>query len=180
MPRLFTCFRAPATEEDRLDARVTAIAPVAESLVGDLRWSPRANWHVTLCFHGEDEIAPRWAAIAPKLAELPAPTLRLAGAGTFAGVLWVGVRPAGPADATALAELAEAAGADPAEFTAHLTIARWRSRDRRIDVRALAGLFADYTGEWFVPGEVALMRSEPGPRGPNYTVEQRMSLPAAP
>jgi 2'-5' RNA ligase len=179
VPRLFTCFHAPAAEEDRLAARVAALAPPAEALVGDLRWTPRANWHVTLCFHGEDEVASRWSAIAPRLAGLPAPTLRLAGAGTFGGVLWIGVRPAGPRDANALADLAEAAGADRTEYTAHLTIARGRSRGR-IDTRSLTGLFADYTGGWFVPGEVALMRSEPGPTGPNYHVEQRMTLTAAP
>lgn len=179
MPRLFTCFHAPAAEEDRLATRVAAVAPAAEALVGDLRWTPRANWHVTLCFHGEDEVASRWASIAPKLAGLPAPTLRLAGAGTFGGVLWIGVRAAGPRDATALADLADAAGADRAEYTAHLTVARWRSRSR-IDTRSLSGLFADYTGAWFVPGEVALMRSEPGPRGPSYHVERRSMLTAAP
>lgn len=178
MPRLFTCFRAPAAEEDRLEARIAAVAAAAQSLVGGLRWTPRANWHVTLCFHGEDEAAARWAAIAPRLAELPAPTLRLAGGGTFGGVLWIGVRPAGPADASALADLAEAAGADRADYLAHLTVARWRSGGSRIDTRSLAGLFADYTGERFVPGEVALMRSEPGPRGPSYHVEQRMTLSA--
>jgi 2'-5' RNA ligase len=179
LPRLFTCFSAPDAEYDRLEKRIAAVAPVAEALVGDLRWMPRANWHVTLCFHGEDEVAPRWAAIAPKLADLPAPTLRLDGGGTFGGVLWAGVRPAGPRDANALADLAEAAGADRAEYTAHLTVARWRSR-ARIDIRSLTGLFADYTGEWFVPGEVALMRSEPGPWGPRYHVEQRTALTAAP
>jgi 2'-5' RNA ligase len=179
LPRLFTCFRAPAAEEDRLATRIAAVAPAAEALVADLRWTPRANWHVTLCFHGEDEVADRWSAIAPKLTGLPAPTLRLAGAGTFGGVLWIGVRPAGSRDANALADLAEAAGADRAEYTAHLTVARWRSRGR-IDTRSLTSLFADYTGEWFVPGEVALMRSEPGPRGPNYHLEQCTTLTAAP
>ena len=178
MPRLFTALRPPSTALDPLAARVEAIAPVAEAMVAELRWIPRANWHITLCFHGEDEVADRWAALRPRLAGLPAPKLRLAGGGTFAGVLWVGVRPAGSAGATALADLAEAAGAEPAEYTAHLTVARWQARPgARVDTRGLAGLFADYTGEWFAPAEVALLRGEPGPRGPKYHVEQRMSLP---
>lgn len=177
MARLFTAFAPPETELDALAARVAAIAPAAASVVPDLRWTPRASWHVTLCFHGEDDIAARWAVLRPRLTGLPAPTLRLAGGGTFGGVLWAGVRPAGPADAAALAALAESAGADPAEYTAHLTVGRWRSRPNvRINTRALAGLLADYTGEWFAPGEVALMRSEPGPRGPEYHVEQRLVL----
>jgi 2'-5' RNA ligase len=179
MPRLFTSFSAPLAEYSRLAERITAIASLAEAIVPDLRWTPAANWHVTLCFHGEDDAVSRWAALLPRLADLPAPTLRLAGGGTFGGVLWVGVRPAGPADATALADLAVASGADPAEYIAHLTVARWRSRPgARIDIRGLAGLFADYTGGWFAPSEVALMRSEPGPRGPKYHVEQRLVLPA--
>jgi 2'-5' RNA ligase len=177
MPRLFAAFQPPAAVLDPLANRVAAVTEVAETIVGDLRWTPRANWHVTLCFYGEDEIASRWSALLPRLTGLVAPRLRLAGGGTFGGVLWVGVRPAEPADATALTELAEASGADPNEFTAHLTIARWRSRGSRIDTRGLSGLFTDYTGEWFAPTEVALMRSEPGPRGPKYHVEQRITLP---
>ena len=177
MPRLFTAFAPPAAECELLAARVAAITEVAQAIVPELRWIPMANWHVTLCFHGEDEVADRWAELRPRLTGLPAPTLRLAGGGTFAGVLWVGVRPAGAADATALAGLAEAAGADPDEYTAHLTVARWRARPgARTDIRGLAGLFADYTGEWFAPEEVALLRSEPGPRGPKYHVEQRLTL----
>lgn len=177
MPRLFTAFTPPAAECDLLAARIAAITEVAQAIVPELRWTPKANWHVTLCFHGEDDLAVRWAALRPRLAGLPAPKLRLAGGGTFGGVLWVGVRPAGPADATALADLAQAAGADPAEYTAHLTVARWRARPgARVDIRGLAGLFADYTGEWFAPGEALLMRSEPGPRGPKYHVEQRLTL----
>ncbi|HEY4021904.1 MAG TPA: 2'-5' RNA ligase family protein [Pseudonocardiaceae bacterium] len=177
MPRLFTALHPPSTELDRIAARVTAITPIAEALVPDLRWTPRVNWHVTLCFHGEDDVESRWATLRPRLTDLPAPRLRLAGGGTFGGVLWVGVAPAGPADATGLADLAEAAGADPAEYTAHLTVARWRARPgARIDARGLAGLFADYTGGWFTPSEVVLMRSEPGPRGPKYHVEQRLAL----
>jgi 2'-5' RNA ligase len=175
MPRLFTALRPPATELDRLAARVDAIAPVAQAMVPELRWTPPANWHITLCFHGEDEVAQRWAALLPRLAGLPAPRLRLAGGGTFGGVLWAGIRPAGD---PALLDLAEAAGADPAEFTPHLTVARWRTRPGgRIEKPGPAGLLADYTGEWFAPGEVLLMRSEPGPRGPKYHVEQRLALP---
>jgi 2'-5' RNA ligase len=176
MPRLFTAFRPPETALDELDARVAAVAGIAEAIVPDLRWTPRENWHITLCFHGEDDIDARWSALLPRLTGLLAPRLRLAGGGIFGGALWVGVRGAEPADVTALADLAEAAGADPAEFTAHLTVARRRSLNR-INTRELTGLFADYTGEWFAPGEVALMRSEPGPRGPKYHVEQRVELP---
>ena len=176
MPRLFTAFRPPQAQLDPLAARVAAITPVAESIVGGLRWTPVENWHVTLCFHGEDEIEPRWAVLRPRLAGLRAPRLRIAGGGTFGGVLWAGIRGAAAADDAALTGLAEAAGADPAEFTAHLTLARWQARGSRINARALAGLFADYTGEWFAPGEVALMRGEPGPRGPKYQVERRVSL----
>ena len=178
MARLFTAFRPPETALDELDARVAAVAGIAEAIVPDLRWTPRQNWHITLCFHGEDDIDARWSALLPRLTGLVAPRLRLAGGGTFGGVLWVGVRGAEPGDATALADLAEAAGADPVDFTAHLTVARWRSGPgARIDARGLAGLLADYTGEWFAPSDVVLMRSEPGPRGPKYHVEQRLALP---
>ncbi len=177
MPRLFTAFRPPDAALDQLATRVAAVGDIAGAVVDGLRWIPRGNWHITLCFYGEDDVASRWSELLPRLVGRRAPRLRLAGGGTFGGVLWVGVQPAEPADATALAQLAEAAGADPAEFTAHLTVARWRSRGSRIDARGLAGLFADYTGEWFAPTEVTLMRSEPGPSGPKYHVEQQVELP---
>lgn len=91
-----------------------------------------------------------------------APTLRLAGGGTWPHVLWTGVDTEGDVDAHLFARLAQAAGAgrqeDRLRFRPHLTLARWRTAAP--DQEALNALFAGYTGPWFAPTEVLLISSE--------------------
>ncbi|HEX3781590.1 MAG TPA: 2'-5' RNA ligase family protein [Pseudonocardiaceae bacterium] len=188
MPRLFSALRPPRDALDHLAARLTGLldafdATHADRAAADLRRSPQEGWHVTLGFYGEDDLDTRRDWLRPRLSGLRAPRLRLAGAGTFAGVLWAGVRPDGPADAAALTELAVAAGAEPEEYVPHLSLARWRRRHEPaahgrdpVDVRGLTALLTDYTGPWFLPTEAYLMRSESVPNGHRYHVEDRLSL----
>jgi 2'-5' RNA ligase len=121
---------------------------------------PAHKWHLTLAFYGDDASLPERAAHLDRLAGLAAPALRLAGGGTFAGVLWIGVRPVTAADGQALAALAGAAGAHT-PYRPHLTVARWR---RAAPDRVLAQRLAGYQGPAWVPTSVDLVRSDPGAR----------------
>lgn len=157
-----------------LAERPTDITPV--------RWTSSDRWHITLGFFGDDDDPDRRAKwLRRRVAGRPAPTLRLADAGTFPGVLWVGARTEGDADARRLAGLAQAAGAgrqdDRRRFHPHLTLARWRSGGPDgPDREALIALFVGYTGLWFTPTEVRLMRSELGSGAPTYTTVESLPL----
>jgi 2'-5' RNA ligase len=174
--RLFSALVPPAPALDHL-ATWLADHPID----APLRWGRRARWHVTVGFFGDDDDPDRrtkW--LRRRVTGRLAPTLRLAGAGTFPGVLWVGVRTGTETDARRLAVLGQAAGAGRADrmaFHPHLTLARWRSGTPDRD--ALIAVFAGYTGPWFTPDELLLMRSELGSGGPTYTTVDRLPLASA-
>lgn len=134
----------------------------------ELRWTPVPKWHITLGFFGDDDDPDERTEWLRRRAQgRPAPTLRLAGGGVFPGVLWVGVQ---ARDDLALARLAVAAGADQRRFTPHLTMAF--SRSRTPENAALAELFSGYSGPWFTPDAVELMRSA----NQTYTTVERLPL----
>ncbi|ANY08380.1 2'-5' RNA ligase family protein [Pseudonocardia sp. HH130630-07] len=168
--RLFTALWPPREVVEALAAAVDAHPPWHP----DGAWRPvdPGSWHLTLCFHGEDDAATRARELDRAFAGATAPRLRLAGTGTFPGVVWAGVAPPG-----ALADLAVRAGADPSAFRAHLTLARRSRRDR--DRPELApGRPADrrsapVEGRYWTPTEVLLVGSEPGGR---YTPVHRVPL----
>ncbi|HEX3788227.1 MAG TPA: 2'-5' RNA ligase family protein [Pseudonocardiaceae bacterium] len=138
-----------------------------------LRWSRPARWHITLGFFGDhDDPARRTAWLRQRLADLPAPRLRLAGSGTFPGVLWAGLDAADPA---ALHRVAVAAGADQTNFRPHLTLAMGDDPAADRSGRPAAPL-TGYTGQWFVPDEVSLMSSARGQDGPEYHTIERIPL----
>ena len=168
--RLFVGITPPAEA-------VAHAAEVVEGLAStpSLRWLPRERWHVTLAFLGE--VAPdRIPALAGRLDEVagahaPLERMRLAGVGTFRGVLWLGVEPTerySPADRLARAVQREmrAAGV-PVErrpWRAHLTIARWRpSAGRDAAARRAEDALAAYAGPAFDVHEVRLVHSITGP-----------------
>jgi 2'-5' RNA ligase len=178
MPRLFSALVPPAAVLGHLsDFLATHTADRDKAL----RWTPADNWHITLGFFGDDDDPVRRSKWLHRRADgRPAPRLRLAGGGTFPGVLWVGVD---TDDVTVLARLAQAAGAGRRGYRPHLTLARWRSGE--VDQAKLIELFDGYTGPWFIPDELLLMRSDfPGAgnggtlerRGPTYTTVDRVSL----
>jgi RNA 2',3'-cyclic 3'-phosphodiesterase len=166
------------------------ITPTAEALAHasgalpelapDLRWVPRERWHVTLAFLGEVDpdrvpaLAVRLDAVAAEHAPLAG--LRLAHAGTFRGVLWLGIEPSerhSAADRLARAVQREMrAGGIPVErrpWRAHLTIARWRpSAACDAVAHRMVDSLAGYAGPAFDVREIRLVRSITGP-DPSHT-----------
>lgn len=156
-----------------LDQRVGRAAP-------DMRWVPEERWHVTLAFLGEVD-PDRIPGLTAQLDEVaaahpPLEGMRIAGAGTFHGVLWLGVSPTerhSPADRLARAVQREmrAAGV-PVErrpWRAHLTVARWRpSAARDAAARRAAESLATYAGPAFDVHEIRLVHSITGPT-PSHT-----------
>lgn len=135
-----------------------------------VRRTPAARWHVTLGFYGnEASQAERAGFLDGQLAGLTPPTLRLAGAGTFPGVLWVGVEAVTPADRQALRLLGTAAGGGR-RFQPHVTVARWRL-DQPGDV--MVAQLAGYRGPAWTPDTADLVRSA---SGVEYTTVHRVPL----
>jgi len=168
--RLFVGLAPSAAALDDLDA---ACAPLRLGR-GDLRWTSRELWHVTLAFLGEVS-EDRLAGLLPRLERAArrhlAFGLRLAGAGAFpapgrANVLWGGLS----GDRKALGDLAMsvAAGArrggapSPDEgrrYRPHVTLARCRVP---ADVRTIVAELSGYQGPVWTAGEIHLIRSTLG------------------
>jgi RNA 2',3'-cyclic 3'-phosphodiesterase len=173
--RLFVGLAPPEAVLDDLDA---ACAPLrqwpGERGNGELRWTGRELWHVTLAFLGE--VSPdRLPALTPRLERAarrhPAFGLGIAGAGAFPGparanVLWSGIG----GDRKALGELAMSvsagarrAGAAPPDegrrYRPHVTLARCRVP---ADVRPILAELSGYQGPGWTAGEIHLIRSTPG------------------
>jgi RNA 2',3'-cyclic 3'-phosphodiesterase len=165
--RLFVGVAPPPAVLDDLD---TACAPL-RPLRGDLRWTNRPAWHITLAFLGEvtdlslTRLLPRLERAARRHHSV---TLSLAGAGAFpkparANVLWTGVT----GDRRGLAELAASvgaaarrAGAVPPDagrqFQPHLTLARCRAP---VDVGSIVSSLEGYKGPEWTAEEIYLIRS---------------------
>lgn len=168
--RLFSAIWLPERAVTHLNKAFNSVA-----LPPTLRPTPPRRWHITLCFYGNDgDPAERAAFLEEHLANLPAPRLRLAGAGTFPGVLWVGVRPVSAADRDVLRRLAIASGAGR-RFQAHVTIARWRL-DLPSPVPGMEEQLAGYRGPLWVPEAVTLVRSDQGQGGPVYSTVHSVAL----
>ena len=168
--RLFTALW-PSEEAARHLAeavdRVRSTPELAEATGGTrgFRFVPPQRWHLTLCFHGDDadqqwlsdRLDRRLTRLGRQDAEFGPPRLRLAGVGTFRGVLWVGVEPAEERDSAVLRALVRAAGANPHGYRGHVTVARWSAG--RPDRVALSDLFSGYAGPWWDAAEVGLVAS---------------------
>jgi RNA 2',3'-cyclic 3'-phosphodiesterase len=168
--RLFVGLAPSAAALDDLDA---ACAPLRAER-GDLRWTSRELWHVTLAFLGEVSedslpgLLPRLERAARRHRTFG---LRLAGAGAFpsparANVLWGGLS----GDGKALGELAMSvaagarrAGAPPPDrgrrYRPHVTLARCRIP---ADVRTIVAELSGYQGPAWTAGEIHLIRSTLG------------------
>lgn len=187
--RLFTALWPSQEVVEHLEAEVESVrssrprqwARATEGL-RKFRFLPAERWHLTLCFHGDDadpdrlgdRLARRCEQAGRTQPGFGPPRLRMAGAGVFRGVLWIGVQPAEDVDADALATVARMAGSDPRSFRAHVTVARWAAG--RADRELLAGLFADYAGPWWEAREVSLVRSAQQSGAPVYQTVRRVLL----
>lgn len=177
--RLFVAVVPPESALGELDGVIQgALRPLPGA--GELRWTERAGWHLTLAFLGEvaEDLLPGLGERLDRAARRYEPYgLGLAGGGRFGDrTLWAGV--AG-ADMHRLAESVQAAArragvADAAEhaFHAHLTLARQRKRGT-VPLRPFADALAGFTGTPWTADGIALVRShapEPGAPGaqPRY------------
>lgn len=173
--RLFAALLPPAEAVDDLHTHLGRGCSTGDE---QLRRTPRRLWHVTLAFYGDDDLAERSAALARQLSGQQAPRLTLAGAGTFRGVLWVGV----DGDHAVLAALAGAARHAGTElpdrpFHAHLTLARWSARrPPPRSARRLLSVLDDYRGPTWTADEVVLLRSHRPDGTLTYTPQQRFRL----
>ncbi len=201
--RLFVAVWPPAAASDAVAASVEAVA----AQHGSLRWQSAHRWHLTLAFLGEGDAdkaigrlnrllgeagsstrAPGRGEDLPRLesatggigAAGAAEPLRLAGAGTFGPVLWVGVE-----HGTWLADLARSVQGTlhvrDRRFRAHVTVARARGRpaDAAAQVRAAVPALAEHRGPLWAPRAVTLVSSVNGPR-PEYHVLADWPLPPGP
>lgn len=173
--RLFIALTPSAGALDDLDA---ALAPYRAAF-GDLRWTSRETWHVTLAFLGEVS-EESTARLLPRLERgarrHPAFDLRIAGAGAFpkparATVVWSGIagnRRALGQLAMTVSAAARRAGAPPPDagrrYHPHLTLARARTGT---DMRPLVADLDGYQGPPWTAGEISLIRSVLGSQ-PRY------------
>lgn len=175
--------RPSAQAIDHAQARLAAVS----LQLPEARWIPTDRWHLTLAFLGNTaaDLVPRLINRLDEVGRTRAPVtdLRLAGAGTFRGVLWLGVWPAdrhSPADRLARHVQREMRAAGVAlerrPWHAHMTVARWRhSPDRSRSAKHLSRALADYEGPRFDVAQLLLVSSRTGPN-PAYTVVHSAAL----
>jgi 2'-5' RNA ligase len=133
----------------------------------DVRWTDPIRWHITLAFLGDVD-GSRLTRLERGLDAVasthePISGLRLAGAGTFGSVLWVGVAGAERTSkldhlARATQRAARATGIDVERrsWRAHLTIARARNR---ADPSPVALALRDYRGPAWTAESITLVHS---------------------
>lgn len=180
MPRLFSAVELPDFVAADLETRLSKVREDA----GALKWVSADSWHITLGFYGNREHADRRGTwLRRRATGLAAPRIRLASAGGFPGVLWIGVDSATERHGRALFAVAAAAkaddGVDELEFHPHVTVARWRRGPDRNPLAERAALaLGDYTGPWWVPRDLVLFSSQLKPDGPIYSAVERIPLKA--
>lgn len=176
MKRLFSALLIPDEAREHL---VHALRPIREEHPQGLRWTDPDNWHITLCFYGNQPndhtfLAEHLAQAAGASAPL---RLNLRGAGSFGNrVLWTGVggevRPLRSLMADAVIDLED----PPAPPKPHMTVAR--SRERWL-VADLVHALLVYEGPEFRCDELVLMESRMGEGrsgGSRYEVLERIRL----
>lgn len=158
---------------------VAALAALPRPEVPGLRWTTPEQWHVTLRFLGEADLAEARAAFAAIEAG-PPPVVEVGPAtGRFGRrILHVpasGLEGAAAATALATAAVGQAPGARP--FAGHVTLARAGDR-RGVDLRPLVG--APVAGR-FAVDRLTLVASRPGRGEARYEIVEALPVgPAAP
>ncbi|MDA8369285.1 MAG: RNA 2',3'-cyclic phosphodiesterase [Nocardiopsaceae bacterium] len=173
--RLFVAITPPAQVLDEVAGTAGGLCSAA----GELRWSSRDDWHLTLLFLGEvaqDDLPGLREHLAEEAARHARPRLAVRGAGTFpgddtrAGVLWAGIE--GDLDglgalAAGLRKAARTAGfgVERRAYVPHLTLARSR---RPTDMSTVRAALSQLTTCFWTVDDVHLMHSRPGGE-PRYT-----------
>ena len=163
--RLFVALWPP----DAVRACLRTAVAQARAEHADLRWQPANRWHLTVAFLGQAD-AEQAAARLDALAEGdwdPAP-IRLAGAGCFGPILWVGVD-GGPWLPDLARSVQRALRTEDRRFTPHVTVARGRGRDANRLARAAIPALEPLRSPPWTPHELTLVASITGPH-PRYTV----------
>ena len=178
MKRLFVAVDV----DENARAQIAAIAAAARRACSGLRRQPRVSWvhvdrlHLTLEFLGEvDEAAERRArsALAEPFAVAPF-SLQFAGLGLFPSigpprVLWLGIGDGSSQLCAIQAELRRRVRGSEGrgeEFKPHLTLARFRDRVSRPDLREIVELDAS-AGPCRID-RVTLYESHLSPKGPTH------------
>jgi 2'-5' RNA ligase len=178
-------FVAVVPPREVLDAIGAAVGPLRERM-GQVRWVPRKQWHLTLQFLGNHvDLDATAAALTDGLHATPGPA-RLGSAGAIPNerrgrLLWIGVEQG----AELLAELASGVATlvrplglepdrDRDRYHAHLTVARMK---RPTDLSSpVAALRAAHVGPGWLVNEVLLIRSATLPTGAEYETIARVAL----
>lgn len=164
--RLFLAIWPPAPV---LDALAAALPRHLEAL----RWQPRERWHITVAFLGDREPGPalrRFDRLDPPAAD----QVRLAGAGMFGPILWVGLE-TGPWLAALAAQARRTFGVEERRFRAHVTVARSRTSAGQRELPRATAILTGFESSPWVPEALTLVRSTIGPH-PSYEVIGRCPL----
>lgn len=173
--RLFVAVWPPP---DVVEALAAAVVRLRGQSGSDLRWTAPEQWHVTLRFLGQADVADASAALHRLTAlrpEAAAVAAEIGPATARFGRRVLHVPVGGLNELAAVTVAATAAVGEPPEdrpFAGHLTLARARSR-RGADLSALAGVAV--AGRWEVP-EVTLVASSPGRTGTRYDIVARVPV----
>ncbi|NUQ00469.1 MAG: RNA 2',3'-cyclic phosphodiesterase, partial [Armatimonadetes bacterium] len=167
--------------------KVEAVRDPLRDLAPEGRWVHPSLWHVTIKFLGEieDDLVPAVADLVNQVtARFESFEVSLGGTGLFPNadrprVLWMGIGEG----AERLTELANAIdeeldglGFEPDEhgFQAHMTLARFRESFEAGELAGTAGPGEEVCR--FEVDSVVLMKSVLRPRGPDYSVIERLPL----
>lgn len=148
----------------------------ARQAAPDVRWQPPERWHITLAFLGVADpgrAAARISTVEQRGAMAVEP-VRLAGAGAFGPVVWVGVEH-GPWLAELAGDLRRALHVADRRFRAHVTVGRLRGEGGAARARELIPLLASHVGPPWTPSELTLVESVTGP-APKYHILERWSV----
>jgi 2'-5' RNA ligase len=141
---------------------------LARPTVEGLRWTTEDQWHVTLKFLGDAEVAAASESLADVDAARTTAVMGPATARFGNGLLQV---PVSGLDDVAAA-VAASFGPDDRPFRGHLTLGRSRQR-RRADLRRLCGV--PLAAQWPVE-EITLVASQLHPGGARYEIVARRPL----
>lgn len=181
--RAFLAVIPPRAARDTIEA----IRDPLRELAPAGRWVHPSLWHMTLKFLGEveDDLVPAVADLAANVAgETQAFEMTMQGLGFYPNaerprVLWVGSSQ-GTAEFEALSRSLDVGldglGFEPEEKdqTSHLTLARFRDPSESRAIREQVGDTGPIVT--FEVDEIVLMKSVLRPRGPDYTVVEKLAL----